>query len=809
MWKLPAPPRAAIFVILLVTFSGTSTLIHAQAPAQTADAGALTEVVVTARKRNESLQDVPISITAFTAELIEERGIESLYDLAKLTPNLSFNQTYGRAFDRPVIRGQSQILGERTVSFVVDGIYIAGNMSADLDDLEQVEVLKGPQAANYGRGSLAGVISYRTRKPSQEWNGRASVTIGDYGNEEASGFISGPLFSDKLSFKLGGRLYDFGGQYTAASSGNTLVQLGQEKTKRVSAALRYEPTENLEFLLRAFASQNKDGLYNNIISKTLNCFTTAPGARGGSFCGELPAIPVNGGVQVDFADIARQGHPGVTQDTNLYSGEMNWDVAPGTLTALVSWNRQDEDWIVDDYLINNPAGSNASQVPSPTMTIANPGNITRLITIREYQSQELRFASKTDGAIDWLVGVYNYTQDTSGFNGGPRYNILSMGVPAASNTGPVGTLRQISQPISPSTVDNQAVFASVSYDPSEDWHFTLEGRYAKDKLTADNAVQVGGNCQRILEVEFKSFTPRVTARYDFDRDKNVYVSVSQGNKPGDFNSSLCAAAIPAAEFTRLSSITPLGVKEEQALNYEIGSKMRFFDGRMALDAAIYFIDWTDQQLTTSQVYTNTSGMSANISLTGNAGKTEVTGLELNWRWKINPMWDANLGYGLADAKFTEICDATYAALLGITLATQQAPCIAAPGVATLTADASGFQTANAPKHTVNAGLEFTMPLTADGWRSFFARTDMSYQSERFAEVYNHASTGATTRIDARLGVQGDNWRVAAWIKNLTGERDPDSVVRFFDPDSGFLFTRAYQVHFPNGRTFGVTATVDF
>ena len=809
MFKSSGPSCTATALVLTFAIAASGPSAFAQQSAAS-DAGnfALEEVVVTARKRTESLQDVPISITAFTAEAIEQRGIENVYDLAKLTPNLSFNQTYGRVFDRPVIRGQSQILGERTVSFVVDGIYIAGNMSADLDDLEQVEVLKGPQAANFGRGSLAGVISYRTRKPTQDWDGKLSLSLGDYGYGEASGFVSGPLFSDKLSFKLGARYYDFGGVYKANSTDGSQVQLGQEKTKRVSGALRWQPTDNLDFIARAFASQNADGLYNNIISKTLNCFQTAPLARGGSFCGEIPTIPVSGGVNVDFADIARQGHPGVIQDTNLFSLEGNWDLGLGTLTGLVSTNRQDEDWIVDDYLINSQTTANGSQVPSASMTRANPGNITRLITIREYDSQELRFASKTDGAIDWLVGLYNYTQDSSGFNGGPRYNILNppMGTP---NTGPVGTLRQISQATSPTKNDNQAVFGSVSYDPNDQWHFTFEGRYAKDKLETNNTVQVGGNCARVLNAEFKSFTPRLTARYDLTDDKNVYASVSRGNKPGDFNGSLCAANMPAAEFARLSAIAPLSVKEEKALNYELGSKMRFLDGRMSLNAAVYFIDWTDQQLTSSQIYTTTTGTVSNISLTGNAGKTEVKGLEIDWRWKVNSNLDLNLGYGLADAKFTKICDATYATLLGLTLATQQSQCPAPPGAisnAAVTADAAGFQTANAPKHTLNAGVEFGAPVN-EKWR-FFARSDLSYQSERFAEVYNHASTGAATRVDARFGFEADKVKITAWGKNLGNNRSPDAVVRFFDPDSP-SFGRAYQVHFPNGRTVGLTATVDF
>jgi iron complex outermembrane receptor protein len=797
----------------LVLAAGTCAAAPAlaQQGATAGDAG-LEEIMVTARKRDENLQDVPISITAFTADSIERRGIESVYDIAKLTPNLSFNQTYGRVFDRPVIRGMSQILGERTVSFVVDGVYIAGNITgADLDDLESVEVLKGPQAANFGRGSLAGVISYRTTRPSNEFMGKASASYGDDGFKEISANVSGPLLGDTLTFKLGGRFYEYDGQYTGRSSDGRSVRFGAEETKRVSGALRWAPTDAFDVTLRAFAAQNSDGLYNNIISKTLNCFQTAPGARGGSFCGEIPTIPQNGGIGVDLADIERQGQPGVEQDSFLYSLEANWDVGPGTATALVSWNRQDEDWIIDDYLINSTAANLQSQVPSPTMTVENPGNITRLINLKEYQSQELRFASNTEGKVAWLVGLYNYEQENTGFNGGPRYNInLANGMAAATNTGPVGTLRQVSQPVSPFEIENQAVFASVSYDPTDRWHLTLEGRYAKDQLTTNNAVQVGGNCARVLEAEFKSFTPRGTVRFDFTEDLNAYFSVARGNKPGDFNSTLCSAAVPANEFQRLSTITPLSVDEESSVNYEFGTKMRLLDGRMSLDAAVFFTDWSDQQVTGSQVYTNTTGMGANISLTTNAGKTEIKGLEINWRWKLNDMWDVNASYGYTDAKFEELCD-NVLAILTASPVTTTGPCPSA-GVGVLAApvnfaNAAGFRTANAPGSTGTVGAEFRVPVGTE-W-SFFARADYSYQGERFAEVYNHASTGTTTRLDARLGAETDAWKVTLWGRNLGDDRSPDSVVRFFDPDAGFAFTRAYQVHFPNGRQYGLTASYKF
>jgi len=781
----------------------------AQQPAAARAPAVLEEIVVTARKREENLRDVPVSITAFTAETIDQKGIASVYDVARLTPNLAFTQTYGRVFDRPVIRGMSQILGERTVSFVVDGVYIAGNITgADLDDLESVEVLKGPQAANFGRSSLAGVISYRTRKPTDTFQGRASASYGDDGFTELSGYISGPLFHPTLSYKLGGRYYEYDGQYTGISSDGTKPRFGAEKTERVSGALRWAPTDSFDLLLRAFAAKNSDGLYNNILFTELNCFTTSPGARGGSYCGEVPEISKNGDIEVDYPDIARQGPPGVEQETYLYSLEANWDFGPATATALVSWNRSDEDWIVDDYIITTPQSPvlpwGPSQEPSPTMTIQNPGNITRLINIKEYESQELRVASNGGQRWNWLIGAYNYSQDNTGYNGGPRYNTLLFGAPNPANTGPVGTLREISQTTSPFFIDNQAVFGSISFDPTDRWHLTLEGRWAKDKLETDNTVQTGSNCDPVLKAEFDSFTPRGTVRYDVSDGINVYGAIAQGNKPGDFNNSLCGATVPADEFERLSTIAPLAVDEEKSLNYELGSKMLLMGGRMSLDVALFFIDWTDQQVTGSQVYTRTDGSVSNISLTTNAGKTEVKGLELNWNWLVNDYWTLNAAYGYSDAKFKRLCDNTFAILLG-TPPTDEGPC---PSAGTVNfADASGFQTANAPKHTATGGAEFRVPL-GEAW-GLFARADLTYLSERFAEVYNHASTGDSTRIDARFGIESGQWRITAWGRNLTDERNPDTVVRFFNPNSGFAFTRAYQVHYPNGRQFGLTASVNF
>ena len=167
--------------------------------------------------------------------------------------------------------------------------------------------------------------------------------------------------------------------------------------------------------------------------------------------------------------------------------------------------------------------------------------------------------------MKWMVGVYNYEQENTGFNGGPRYNILTAAwralQPTPGRSARSGSTR--SRRTRRSRSKTRPCSLSVSYDPTDRWHLTLEGRYAKDELTTNNTVQVGGNCARVLKAEFKSFTPRGTVRFDFAEDLNVYFSVARGNKPGDFNTSLCGATVPADEFRASRRSRRSSVDEER------------------------------------------------------------------------------------------------------------------------------------------------------------------------------------------------------------------------------------------------------
>jgi outer membrane receptor protein involved in Fe transport len=187
--------RLALAISATLAGLGAGSMSHAQAQGQGLQ---LEEIIVTARKTEESLQDVPIAITAFTAQAIEEAGIESVVDLASQTPGFSFNQGFGRsgggnadASSRPSIRGMSSILGTANASFFVDGIFVSGNpTSYQLDNLERVEVIRGPQSALFGRQTFGGAINFVTRRPTDETRGQVNLTGGEHDHFEASGRAS-------------------------------------------------------------------------------------------------------------------------------------------------------------------------------------------------------------------------------------------------------------------------------------------------------------------------------------------------------------------------------------------------------------------------------------------------------------------------------------------------------------------------------------------------------------------------------------------------------------------------------------------
>ena len=276
-------------------FISFGTVSSAQDNSDELKAKRLDEIVVTARKRAENIQETPLSISAFTADMIEAAAIRDLADVAKFTPGFSLDDEFGRTSGvRPVIRGQATILGASGVSTFVDGILLNGSiLDYDLTDVERIEVVKGPQSALYGRNTYSGAINIITKSPSDEFSGDVKVDGGKFGRFELGGTIRGPI-SDTVSANLHGRYFTRGGPFTNTFDG---TDIGQQESGALSLALFYEPTDRLNARARIRLSKLHDDqprLFSQGPSENNIFQDNGPVYNGNSryFAGEITNRPI-------------------------------------------------------------------------------------------------------------------------------------------------------------------------------------------------------------------------------------------------------------------------------------------------------------------------------------------------------------------------------------------------------------------------------------------------------------------------------------------------------------------------------------
>lgn len=265
-------------------------------------------ITVTARRREEGLLEAPIAVSAFGADDIARLGIESVDDVARFTPGLSFSAAFARSGERPVIRGQSNVLAEvqfgveSGTAYFVDGIYYPGTTSSlDPNDIERVEVIKGPQSALYGRNTYAGAINYVTRGATDEFEANARLRAGSYGEREVALRVSGPLVEDRLGYSLTFRDYNYDGEWNNTLVGDTV---GGQSSLNFSGVIDANFTPNWDVRLRAMYYEDDDGPIPIFLQSSAanNCF---PGLRSLStfsgsgstnanqyYCGVIAPAPV-------------------------------------------------------------------------------------------------------------------------------------------------------------------------------------------------------------------------------------------------------------------------------------------------------------------------------------------------------------------------------------------------------------------------------------------------------------------------------------------------------------------------------------
>lgn len=787
-----------------------------------ANEGGLEEIVVTARKREESLQDVPLTVTAVSATQIAELGIKDSRDLALFTPGFSNVTSFGRnSSERPTIRGQSNILGAPNAAYFVDGVFLSGSASnTETANLERIEVIKGPQAALFGRSTFAGAINYVTRKPSDEFEGQASVTLGQFDQRDANAYISGPIIDGKLNFYLAATRTEIGGFYDNPLDSRD--DLGAEKTDAITGKLLWRPAEGIEVTALATYSEDADGPpplglqgreFNNC---QLNDPVLRPRSRG-YYCGEA--------VSVDKLRVAQLTdlfpNPGTRRERSRAALTASFTTDTGyQLVATSGYSQEDYEVQIDVSYGGYDLGTLA---PPPVATAfqaqwTTPGAFQRINgEERSDFSQEVRLSSPVDRGFRWTVGAYYYTAGDDFIRDDKVYRTGALIVPNGTAS---LTYRDIK---------NTAVFGAIEYDINDQWTVTAEARQAEEEIEQQSfAFPTNGTARvpgRIFNGTFESYTPRFTLRYKPNDDLSLFANYAQGTKPGGFNGG---TVIPLLEAVG----KPIEIKEEESENIEIGAKFNWGDN-IAVSITAFDISLTNQQLTQNIVGVSGTSIIAN-SFIENVGKTSSRGLELEVTARVSDNLRMGFGGALIDATFDEYINSDQADLysnrpataftaisainprgcgtLGASAAANAAACAALRAQDNAEfGNVAGQRTPRSPKWNGYITSRYSRPLTDA--MSLVVGVDLTAEGSKFAQVHNLIETGNRMYLNARVGLETDNWSVQLWGRNLNDDDTALDILRYVDGRGLAYFaglgTRAFAVSLPKPRQVGLTATYKF
>ncbi|HEX4852648.1 TonB-dependent receptor [Arenimonas sp.] len=591
----------------------TLSLAAAQAQAQSAPAAApsseavtLDAVQVTARKREETLQEVPVAVTAFTAESIDKLNIRDLGDLDAQVPNLTVYAARGSsstvtAYIRGV--GQSDPLWgvDPGVGIYLDDVYIARPQGALLDvfDVERVEVLRGPQGTLYGKNTVGGAIKYISRGLSADTTGMAQATVGNYGQLDVKGAIGGSLGSDALRARVA-----VASLHRDGFGENTVT--GQDVSDKEILAARAQ--------VGAFISDD----FN--IQVAFDWMDDQSGVRGAKMLSANRFVP--GAPPMASRYDVRNGMPNVN-DTSMtgVSAVANWRISDDWGFKFVSARRESDTETNIDF-------------DTTQATIAD----VKAFYSDEQISHELQFNYDGGGRARGVMGVYYF----DGEAGGQVLNNF-FGLLFGDTQGTVYT-------------DSIAVYGDWSFDISDKWKLDAGVRWTDEDKRADvlnrgysnntytTPISVVADFDRTIN--FTNVAPKVSLGYQATDDILVYGLATRGFKSGGYNIRAQATAVPR-------SAEPFD--DEVVDSFEVGTKMSFLDQRLFLNLSAFHNKYEDIQLSVFTSY-DSNGDGTNDAFFGdftNAGKGTVQGLEVEYQWLPTRNWLVSGNLAFLDAEYDE------------------------------------------------------------------------------------------------------------------------------------------------------------
>ena len=767
-WRI----SSAALAIAIGSFQGGMAFAQEAAPAadngsQTAaDAAASMEITVTARRRDESLLEIPVAISALSDKSLESRGIKDIQAISQFTPGFQYvNENLGRndrGFTTLTFRGMEAgtfLVTRQPAQAFLDGIPIVGGNIPGLDDVQRVEVIKGPQSAYFGRSTFSGAINFISKDPGFEWSGRAKADVGRFGTADTNLMVEGPLVEDKLAFRLSGRYYTTDGQYVNAADSSE--RLGARSTKSVAGTLLFQPND--AFHAKAFLGvwKDRDGPAADALTGEAQRNCRTPGATVNTYiCGKIPSIPASAigkvtTVSPRFRDLILNNSAGLASvvDQNFLQGA---GLERHAIQSTLALGYEFDSGISIDA--NGGYNYNAFEIVpgnsvSNTTRRLNP-NFGRLPGDPQFKEDlqnridqenfgyggELRLSSGSKQSFRWMVGASSFFQQAQGrsFGEGTTANGL--------NDSALVTDRD---------VITTGVFTALAYDFIESLTLNVEARYQWDNV---NSQVIKPTVGPVYKKTFKSFQPRVILQYKATDSINLYASAAKAYRPGDFNANLgLFTAAERAEIENETGASSVVLDQEKLWMYEGGIKGRFFDGILTGTLAGYYGDWTNihvfTNLTIGRTAANPLGRGVDIATA--SGDAKLYGMELEGSLKLSNALTADFGFGYTRVKLEDAyrCSACQP-LIGTRIVT-------------------GNQKARVPKYTGNFGLTYSRPL--NDTFTLVAHSDFTYRGTSYAEDANLARTGVVKRVNATLGLQREEYSFTLYATNIFNNKAINSA----------------------------------
>ncbi len=725
---------------LMAGTAGLAIAVTAPTPslAQDSEIFGIEEIVVTSRKREESLQDAPLSVTAFSAPMLEARGVTSFNDLNNFAPNIELNNGRvdgGGSVAQLYIRGVGQedysFPNDPGVGVYLDGVYVSRSSGGDFGfmDIERVEVLRGPQGTLYGKNTIGGAINVITRKPQPEQEFRAEATYGRFDRIDFMASANVPI-TETLFARINGMTRSREG-YGEDFTGD---DLRREDKSAVRAQLLAQPDSDLEILFQAeFSRQRATGAVG-----AMRQFFDDGGAGIVSLVNQFqaPGEAAEFGLQPPFDTFGPQWINLINETEEFRSGGAsetrdNNEIWGVSLTVDYSWGDIDIKSI--------------SAYRNVTIDVQRDGDHTPFQVVQvgvdeetEAYSQELQFSSTAFGdRMPWLFGLYYIREE--GFN--------SFRAPLVP-----GVTEAIGLDISLLTdtrlkTDSFAAFGETTYYITEDLGLTFGARYAWERKEYTYKLdRIFSGITIIPSVTnsdiYREFLPKAGLEYSLNEDVLLYATAARGFKSGGYNPR-----------TLTPGTQPQPFGPESIWTYEVGMKSSWWDGRATLNLAAFWSRYKDIQLiAVTDVAIDSDGDGINDTTTvdtsiNNAGSGRIYGGEVELTVRPSQAFLFNLGLGLLETEYTDLGQSVIDA-----------------GTASL--DNEFLQS---PKLTLNAGAEYTFDLENGG--AVILHGDVAYKSKIYRSVQNFPDLVTDPYAIANTRVTyvapSDNWEIAFFITNLT------------------------------------------